>query len=89
MEPEVLVALEQLPAAERRVIDLLIQQGRSIPETARIVGKSEGHVVVTFSKGLAALRKIRRDLEHVPGGGVELANFLKTAAATVKSEVHK
>lgn len=87
MEPEVLVALEQLPTAERRVIKLLIQEGRSIPEAAKMLDKREGQVVVTFSKGIAALRQIRRDLSHTPGGGVALAEFLKVAAAKVKSEV--
>lgn len=86
MEPEVLVALEQLPPAERRVIELLIQQGRSIPETAALVAKSEGTVVVTFSKGIVALRQIQRDLRRGPGRGEALAEFLKMATATVKSK---
>ena len=49
--------VERLPDEQRRVIDLRFGEGRSIQETARTVGKSEGAVKQLQLRALQNLRK--------------------------------
>ena len=54
--PAVIAALQAVPAGQRAVLVLRYWEDRSIEETARLLGTSEGNVKSQASRGLAALR---------------------------------
>ena len=54
--PAVIAALQDVPAGQRAVLVLRYWEDRSIEETARLLGTSEGNVKSQSSRGLTALR---------------------------------
>ncbi len=54
--PAVIAALQDVPSGQRAVLVLRYWEDRSIEETARLLGTSEGNVKSQASRGLATLR---------------------------------
>ena len=54
--PDVIAALQAVPAGQRAVLVLRYWEDRSIEETARLIGTTEGNVKSQASRGLTALR---------------------------------
>ena len=54
--PAVIAALQAVPAGQRAVLVLRYWEDRSIEETARLLGTTEGNVKSQASRGLTALR---------------------------------
>jgi RNA polymerase sigma-70 factor (sigma-E family) len=54
--PAVIAALQDVPTGQRAVLVLRYWEDRSIEETARLLGTSEGNVKSQSSRGLTALR---------------------------------
>lgn len=59
--PAVIAALQAVPPGQRAVLVLRYWEDRSIEETARLLGTSEGNVKSQASRGLAALRSALGD----------------------------
>lgn len=54
--PAVIAALQEVPAGQRTVLVLRYWEDRSIEETARLLGTTEGNVKSQASRGLTTLR---------------------------------
>jgi RNA polymerase sigma-70 factor (sigma-E family) len=54
--PAVIAALQEVPPGQRAVLVLRYWEDRSIEETARLLGTTEGNVKSQASRGLTALR---------------------------------
>jgi len=54
--PAIIAALQDVPAGQRAVLVLRFWEDRSIEETARLLGTTEGTVKSQASRGLTALR---------------------------------
>lgn len=58
LKEEMIIALDRLTAAQRRVIELRFAAGLSTEETARAMGKSAGAIKALQHSALVSLRKI-------------------------------
>jgi RNA polymerase sigma factor (sigma-70 family) len=59
--PAVIAALQDVPPGQRAVLVLRYWEDRSIEETSRLLGTSEGNVKSQASRGLTALRSALAD----------------------------
>jgi len=71
LSPELIRALEQLPAAQREAVELIKLQGLSVAEAAARAGTSAGALKVRAHRGYRALRAILQDVGSLQDVGTK------------------